>query len=250
MIRFNYNMVPADKRAFLENRQTSNIMSAFDETVNATWEWLQSDEAKKFFFQQQGRLSQFMRESGINDEWDTIIERRANKGADIATEIYEYARNMNIGEDVLRYTPQERMVLNRLCDSNYELIKNVCNDEVKAIRQRLLSDYANGDNPRQTSLKEIQLEPINGWSPEQRAVVIARTETAREINTATLQQYTRDGIEFVTLLCSSDCEECLQYAEDENGNEKLVPISEAMEAPCIHPNCRCAWVPAEGQMIQ
>lgn len=250
MIPLNYQLVSSDRRAYMETQYGLNITRGFDETVNATWEWLQTDEARDYFFNRQGRLSSFFNESGINQQWDEIIERRATRGVDIATEIYEYARKLNVDGNTLRYTSQERAILNRICDSSYELIKNVCSDEVRGIRQHLLNDYANGVNPRLTSLKEIQLEPINGWSPEQRAVVIARTETAREINTAMLQQYSSDGIQFVTLLVSSDCDECLQYAEDEEGNERLVPIGEALDAPCIHPNCRCAWVPSTGQTIQ
>ena len=250
MIPVNYQLISQDKRLFFEAQYGRNIRDAFGETVDATWQWLQTEEASNFFFQQQGRLSTFFRESGINNEWNEIIERRATRGMDISTQIYEYARKLNVDDNVLHYTPQERMTLNRLCDSSYELIKNVCNDEVRAIRQCLLRDYANGDNPRQTSLRELQLEPINGWSPEERAVVIARTETARELNTGMLQQYAMDGIEFVTLLVSSDCDECLAYAENEDGTERMVPISEALDAPCIHPNCRCAWVPSSGQRVQ
>lgn len=250
MIRMNYNFVPEDRRAFMENRYVGNIMSGFDDVVNETWEWLQTDEARDFYNNQRGMLNEFFHTSGINDRWNDIIDARSRKGVDIATEIYEYARRMNLEDNIIPYTPQERIALNGLCDSTYSLIRNVGEDQVRGIRQRLLLDYANGVNPRKTSLREVQLEPINGWTPEQRAVVIARTETAREINSATLQTYMADGIQFVTLLVSSNCEECLAYAENPDGSERLVPIGEALEDPCIHPNCRCAWVPSTGQMIQ
>ena len=248
MIRMQYALVPADKRAYMERQHALNIANGFDEVVDTTWQWLQTPEAQEFFFEQRGQLNRFFRESGIHERWDEIIETRARTGADMTQQIYEYARKLNMDTDVLHYTAQERTVMNKLCDNTYELIRNVTTDQVKGIRQSLIRDYAEGNNPRQTHLREVQLEPINGWTPEQRAVVIARTESATALNSGMLQQYASDGIQFVTLLCNSDCDECLAYAE-ENGQEKMVPISEALDTPCIHPNCRCVWVPCEGQMI-
>lgn len=249
MIEMNYQLPSQDKRDYLERQQALNIVNGFDDVVDATWEWLQLDSTANFFFDKQGRITRFFRESGIEDKWDSIIEERALRGVDITEEIYEYARNLNTDADI-HYTPQETAVFNKLCDNSYELIRNVGEDQIRGIRQRLVRDYANGVNPRQTSLREVQLEPINGYSPEARAVMIARTETARALNCGMLEQYRRDGIEFVTLLVSSDCDECLQYAQEDDGSEKLVPIGEALDAPCIHPNCRCAWVPATGQTVQ
>lgn len=250
MMQYIYNLVSDDKRRYFEYQHMKNMSNGFDEVASSTIEWLESNEARDFFFNQRGRLSTFMHESGIEERWSEIIERRANTGADITTQIYEYAKKLNMEGDLVRYTSTERKIINSLADSSYELIRNVSNDQIRGIRQALVRDYANGENPRQTSIKDMILEPINGMTPSARAEMIARTETGRSMNTAMLEQYRSDGIQFVTLLTSGDCDECNAYAVEEDGSEKLVPIGEALDAPCIHPNCRCSWVPSTGQMVQ
>ena len=246
-----YNVVPSDRRLYMERMYARNILDGFGEVVDKTMQWLETTEAKEFFFEQRGSLSRFMKTSGIQSEWQNIIEERATHGVDITTQIYEYARQLNTTGTLPRYTEQERNIFNKVCDNTYELIRNVSDDQVRGIRQRLLRDYAEGTNPRQTSLREVQLEPINGWTPEQRAVVIARTESARAINSGALGQYLSDGIEYVTLLVSSDCDECLAYAQDPNTGEEIrTPITDVLDEPVIHPNCRCAWVPATDTRVQ
>ena len=125
MIRMQYALVPADKRAYMERQHALNIANGFDEVVDTTWQWLQTPEAQEFFFEQRGQLNRFFRESGIHEKWDEIIETRARTGADMTQQIYEYARKLNMDTDVLHYTAQERTVMNKLCDNTYELIRNV-----------------------------------------------------------------------------------------------------------------------------
>ena len=81
------------------------------------------------------------------------------------------------------------------------------------IREHLVNDYFEGVHPKSTSLKnaldELKLEPIRGFSPEKRAEMIARTETRRIINTATLEDYKAKGVEFVEpALSVGACSEC------------------------------------------
>ena len=220
-------------------RLYSSILAGFDEMVLETSQWLESPTARDFYFNQGERLSTFFESSGINDRWQEIINRRAKMGADITEEIYEYARSVNMEDHLIPYTATEKLALNRLCDYNYELIRNVCTDEVMAIRRKLIQDYAEGVNPLQTHLKELQLEPINGWSPEQRAEVIARTESARTLNVSTLETMRNNGVEYVTLYgCDPSCEECAQYLGER------IPIEEALNIEVPHPNCHGVWVRA------
>jgi hypothetical protein len=107
----------------------------------------------------------------------------------------------------------------------------------------LIQDYAEGRNPRRTSIKneleQIGLEPINGMSPRARAEMIARTESARALDIATLESYKADGITMVSLYGDYDggkCEECAQYSHP-------IQINEALEIGVPHPNCRCVWLP-------
>lgn len=237
-----YRQITMDERIRMEHMISENIIQGFEELTTKTTEWLHTPQAAEFFTQRQGRINDFYRTSGINTVWNEIIEARSRSAMDISDFIYGYARKLNY-DDVINFTRTEKQIMNRLADSQYDLVRNVTQQEVQQIRRSMLQDYAEGRNPRDTTLKEIQLQPINGWSPEQRAVVIARTETATNINTATLQQYRADGIRNVTLLCSDPCDEC-EALEGE-----LVPIESAMEQPAIHPNCRCAWIPYEGETV-
>ena len=239
-----YEQISEEYRSRSEQRMINNMLQSFEESVTATMEWLETDEAKQYFQNRQYLLSRFLEESGLEDEWTRIINERANKGVDITDEIYKYVRNLNHeGNDLVHFTPNETRVFNRLCDYNYGLIKNVCTDEIKLIREKLIDDYAKGRNPLQSSLSELQLEPINGLSPEARVEMIARTETARAINTGNLETYRSDGVEYVELMAAPNCcDDCLEIAMDTM--KEPVPVGEALDEPCIHPNCRCTWVPA------
>ena len=231
-----YRLLSMAERLRLEALLEENIVSGFSELVDRTTEWLSTPMARDFFSERQGQLHSFYRESGIRDEWDNIIERRAIRGADIAEQVYNYARSINTPDGLVEYNRRERSILNMCCDNQYELVKNASEYEVQGIRRSILQDMAEGVNPRQSSLREVQLTPINGLSPEQRAVTIARTETATIANTATLQQYMSDGITMVELSVGPGCcEDC----EDMAGTQ--VPVEDALDEPILHPNCRCAW---------
>lgn len=224
------------ERRLLALKVQRNILKGFDEMISATEEWLQLKSTEQYFFKQSGRLTEFMETSGIRNEWDKIIQARATKGADIIEEIYNYGRNKGLTEEIVEYTQAEHRIVNNLCDYNYELIKEVSEDQIRSIRTRLIDDFGNGVNPRNTNLKEMtELPGINGWTPEYRAELIARTETSRATNIGTLQQYKAEGARFVELVVNTDCDTCGEHAGER------VPIDEALNEPIFHPNCKCTW---------
>lgn len=238
-------MIPVTLWNESESMMYDLMVTGFDSAVGVTWDWLKTPGAKRFYFKQGQRLSTFFKESGIHDEWQNLIDNRARMGADMVEQIYDYARQVQMEDHILPYTEMERASLNRLCDYNYELIRNVTQDEITAIRRQLVSDYAEGVYPLRTSLKQLQLEPINGFSPERRAEMIARTETARTLNTSTLEVLRGYGIERVVLDGEdAQCDECQRLAEEP------VSIDEALRMGVPHPNCRCSWVPAEGERVR
>lgn len=235
-----FGQLTLDDYILNETTLYENMAAAFDETVTVTLEWLQTPAAIEYFIEQGGRLSTFMNNSGIREQWQSIIDNRASRGADITEQIYDYARKVNMEDYLVPYTSAEKLAMNKLCDNTYELIRSVTNDQITSIRRHLIQDYAEGVNPRQTSLKEaleqIQLEPINGLSPQERAEMIARTESARALNTSTLETYKADGITMVSLYNPDQCDECAEY-------NTPTPIAEAIEIGVVHPNCRCTWIP-------
>jgi len=232
-----YRRILPDEQLKWELTLQQTIKGGFDEMVSVTYEWLKKPEVAEYFMEQRGMLNSFFRESGIAREWEDIIERRAIKGVDVTKQIFNYARSVNMVDHLVEYTDTERRALNRLCDYNYELIVNVTRDEVASIRRKLVQDYAEGRHPTKTGLKELQLQPINNWTPEQRAEVIARTESARTLNVSTLETMRNDGVELVIMYgCDLDCPECAQY--------NLYPstIDEAIEIEVPHPNCCGTWI--------
>lgn len=241
----NYRRFMPEEQQKWEMQLQDVMLGGFDEAVLTTSQWLETPVAREYFMNQRGMLNTFFEESGIAKEWDNIIRTRANRGVDVTKQIYDYARKVNMEDHLVEYTDTELRALNRLCDYNYELIVNVTRDEISAIRRKLVQDYAEGRHPTKTGLKELQLQPINNWSPEQRAVVIARTESARTLNVSTLETMRADGVEMVVLYgCNLDCDICAEY------NLNPVPINDAMALEVPHPNCVGAWIDYKPEYVQ
>lgn len=241
----NYRQFTLEEILWMQGKFWDFFKETFTQSVQRTMDWWISDEARDFFQERQGRLTNFFNESGIAEEWGKFVEERATMGADIAEQIYDYSREVRMAEDVVPYTQAEREGMNLLCDYEYELIKDVTEEQIQGIRECLIQDYAEGRNSTETEilnkLEEIQLEPIHTFSSEQRARMIARTETSRITNRATLEQFKRDGVKYITYFCNSDCEVCLEHCGDEN----KVPVEEALDGDEIfHPNCSCTPIPA------
>lgn len=214
----------------------AHIIDGYREAVDKTMSWLESPAAEEFFKRQSQQLTTFFTTSGIRDTWENIIETRANTGKDITKQIYDYARSVNMTDHLVPYTRAETLALNRLCDYNYELIRNVTNDEITAIRRTLVQDFAEGVYPLRTNLKKLELEPINGFSPSKRAEMIARTETARTLNVSTLTTLMNDGVKEVILYgCDPTCDECYEYCTEPQ------KITDALDLELPHPNCTGVW---------
>jgi len=236
----NYRQWKLEEILFLQGKWMDLFMQTFKESIQKTIDWWDTDEAKIFYQERQERLTNFFNTSGIAEEWNKFAEERATAGADLTEQIYNYARDVRMGDDVIPFTNAERIALNELCDYSYELIKDVTEQQIKGIRDCLIQDYAEGRNSTQTALLEkleqVQLEPIHTFSAEQRARMIARTETSRITNRATLMQFKRDGVKYVTYHCNSDCAVCLEHA----GEEHKVLVDDALaETEIFHPNCSC-----------
>lgn len=236
------NLLRTTDFIYLADKYLGLIDEAFDEVLVQTVTWLNEESTKEFLYGQHYRLSDFFEESGIRNKWDEIIRKRAKMGANLSEEIYEFARSIGRETDLIPYTPKEKVILNHLCDNNYELIKGVTEDQITGIRRQLIQDYAEGLHPSTTTIKkhldEIKLQPINGLSPEKRAEMIARTETRRAMNIGTLQTFKEQGVEFVQPLCSPDC-----CSECEAHSEEVYHIDDALDEPNFHPNCNCGWKP-------
>lgn len=68
---------------------------------------------------------------------------------------------------------------------------------------------------------------------------LVRTESMHYLNSATLQRYRDDGVEYVQVWAAEDertCDTCGSY------HEKIYPIEQCPVLP-FHPNCRCTILP-------
>lgn len=74
---------------------------------------------------------------------------------------------------------------------------------------------------------------------------LIRTEMAHVQVQSTLDEFTRDGIEYYEVIDSEDYpgRECRSCAEDHPGIYKVAEAEPGLNVPPFHPNCRCTIIP-------
>jgi SPP1 gp7 family putative phage head morphogenesis protein len=136
------------------------------------------------------------------------------------------------------YLPPERAAMQKIKDRNMMEIQGMTDELAKRMSRSLVDGFENGETIN-LLIRRVRTE--TDFS-NQRAEVIARTETMRAVNGAAWDRYKQYGVEQVEWLTALDdrqCDEC----EELNG--KIFPIDEAPDLP-VHPNCRCTLAPAIG----
>ena len=204
------------------------LSKQIDDVLQASINWIDSDEAKEFFFNE-AYYQQEIWESLEND-WDTILAGTYDTVDGLLNEIYSYGKSKgysNIAEH-LRYTDTDRLAFAFARNYNYGLIQNLNDDLRGAVKNRMTRAAIEGENPLSLAPKLLELGitqlPGSTFTPRQRATMIARTETSRIQNTGILQSYVNEGYTQVKLLTAEDehvCTTCLQYAYEFNKNDKI-----------------------------
>ncbi|MBQ9024760.1 MAG: hypothetical protein IJ104_00625 [Methanobrevibacter sp.] len=238
------------------------LSKQIDDVLQASINWIDSDEAKEFFFNE-AYYQQEIWESLEND-WDTILAGTYDTVDGLLNEIYSYGKSKgysNIAEH-LRYTDTDRLAFAFARNYNYGLIQNLNDDLRGAVKNRMTRAAIEGENPLSLAPKLLELGitqlPGSTFTPRQRATMIARTETSRIQNTGILQSYVNEGYTQVKLLTAEDehvCTTCLQYAYEFNKNDKITFENRGEELvhniqdlikggkyPPFHPNCRCTYL--------
>lgn len=130
---------------------------------------------------------------------------------------------------------------------NFSLIKNIDDDLRHDIRQTIVNGILENKHNSYIArdLRELPIQPIPAGrrilTPNERAELIARTETMRAFNIGNMIEYIQSGVEMVDIVTAYDektCEECISIAD-----EGPYPVDSA-PLPPYHPNCRCEPVPA------
>ena len=138
--------------------------------------------------------------------------------------------------------PVGRRQLELLGTRAFEQLKGVTAEMSAKMTTHLVNGFAQGKNPR-----EIAREMTKGISglEKKRALTIARTEIVHAYAEGQLDSFDRLGVEELTLMAEWStagddlvCPKCLPL------EGTVLKVSEARGLIPRHPNCRCAWIPA------
>ncbi|HOL08029.1 MAG TPA: minor capsid protein [Methanomassiliicoccaceae archaeon] len=127
------------------------------------------------------------------------------------------------------------LVKETLYKRNLALLKGITEDMGKNIQVQLSEGILKGEGMSKLAKRLVESTGI----AEDRAKLIARTETMFAFNTAAKEEYQRYGVEKVEWVAALDermCDICGKY------HGKIYPIDAVPDAPA-HPNCRCVKIP-------
>jgi SPP1 gp7 family putative phage head morphogenesis protein len=114
-------------------------------------------------------------------------------------------------------------------------ISSIADNRLDDLARALADGVANGDS---TSTVAASLADL--LSDPDRAEMIARTEVARAMTTASLDTYAENGIGQKEFLTSDPCPEC---QENEDAGAIATDDDFPNGDPPVHPNCQCALLP-------
>lgn len=248
--------IPNEKRLSKgEQAYLRQIVADLDNQLYAASEWLNTQEAKRFFRTRQSDIDEFFKNSGIQTRLDEIINANVNNSESFIQRFYQIGASLGYRDlrSKLIYTVADREALYRLSQYNFDLIRNLNVTLRDGIREVMFNAVAAGQGADDTTrqLLGLGIEPlplrnsdgevVRLISSRTRARMIARTEHARAVNTGTLQAYSNygvDKVEIITVGDSNVCDICLDL-EDNNP----YTLEEAMNFLPAHPNCRCSYGP-------
>ena len=238
------------------------IDDLLDSQIGESIAWLQSDDAKEYFFNEIGLQKEIF--DALEDSWDTIFDGHYEKVDDLLDSIYEEGKKQGYSQikETLRYTDADIQAIRLAKDYNYDLIQKLTGDLQTTVKNKILQGIISGENPYNLSrtLTKAGVTPLDGspFTARQRATMIAKTETSRMQNTGMLQSYINEGYTQVKILTAEDnhvCSTCLYYAYhydtdkgltyEGRGEERIhdiVTLIKGGKFPPFHPVCRCTYL--------
>lgn len=237
------------------------LMNHIQNQIDAGVKWLESDEARDYFFSE----SEYQRDvfRALEDEWDSILEGKYPSVEALLSEVYRRGKAQGYSDmrEHIRYTEQDKLALSFVQEYNFGLIRNIDYDTRSQIKAKITEAVIAGEHPYTVAPKilDVAEERLDGsnFTPKQRATMIARTEVSRVQNTGILQSYVNEGYAEVKILTAEDdhvCDLCLKYAFEFNddditfenrGKERVHNISNLIKEglfPPFHPLCRCTYL--------
>lgn len=243
-------------------RYYNYLMNQLNQQINEAVEWLDTEEAKEFFFGEAEQEKEIFAE--LESQWERILNSKYETIDDLLEEVYKYGKIKGYQKiaETLRYTKTDKLALTHVRNYNFNLIQKLDGELRQAIKNRIFQAVISGENPRSFANKLVDLGlqrlPNSTFTPQQRAVMIARTEVARAQNTGILQSYVNECYTQVKILTAEDdnvCYLCLRNAYEFNegedvifanrGEERIHNIKDLIEKKNwvpLHPNCRCTYL--------
>ena len=166
-----------------------------------------------------------------------------------------YTRGKQLGEsrlDVPPFTGRADKAAVRIAQTyNYNQIQNVSSSLRDGIRGVITQGLIDGSSNYEIAelIRDLSMTPLPAGgrmlTPEQRATMIARTETSRAMTQGTVIAYQEHGIEEVEFVTAGDELVCMDCMELEGEIFPIGNIPEYASIP-VHPSCRCTYNPVIG----
>lgn len=102
------------------------------------------------------------------------------------------------------------------------------------VAKTIRAAFADGYHRINAEGKVVLVAATPAWSE-----TVARTEMATAATAGALDLYHEAGIATLRWQASDPCDECAEY------DDKVYPIDDLPDEPPVHPNCRCALIPAD-----
>lgn len=238
---FNKDLFDTSTLSSDEIRYYNKITDGFNKQIQFFIDWLDSDEAKRIF-QDYTRYNE-QAFNNIDEYTQEIIENTKLTSDEIINKLYDTGLTNGYKEirRTKHYNDATKYGLKFLQDYNFSLITNVNEDLKKHIKAQIFNGIVSGETMPEVAQKILHAHETSltgkTLSARQRAMMIARTETARAMTQGRLQSYANYGVQEVKILTAGDNSVCAICREAE---AKIYPIEEAVNLVPFHPLCRCS----------
>jgi SPP1 gp7 family putative phage head morphogenesis protein len=225
-------------------------------TVNTRWKFA-SDPQKLKSFQQwlKHNIEQTVKSKKQKDDvWDRYIQAGFRKGAGRSFDDVRKARSEAMGEkqpyyegtkeEFLRSSfaqPIAKEKLELLVSRSFDELEGVTDEMDRRMARELADGLVEGKSPRDIA-RDVNREVDLG---QERALRVARTEIIRAHAEGQLIALEGLGVEELGVQVewsTAEDEDVCPECEDMEGT--IIDIDDAHNMIPLHPNCRCAWVPA------
>ena len=238
---FNKDLFDTSTLSAREIEYFKSIIQGFETQTQFYIDWLDSDEAHRIFYENEEYNEQtFPR---IEEQIREIIGDTSYKADKIINHIYD--SGLQAGADEIRrtkyYNDATRYGLEFLQAYNFELITNINTELANHIRAEIFLGITAGEDMPSVAKRILEAtdNSLTGktLSARQRAMMIARTETARAMTQGRLQSYANYGVNEVKILTAGDERVCPICREAET---KVYLIEDSPSLVPFHPLCRCS----------